>query len=318
MAASCERLCLTFAGEVKHNLAMANGTSLSAPPTREERGIYGKPKVPKIRRGASLILQAAHLTEREREIVARLGRGETLEEVGEHFGVTRERIRQIAAGAYYKWMRQVKDPAKALAMIREPEFCYICGKRAIVLGLCRKHNERRKTYGDPRWKPCSHPEERRKAFWESVDKRGPDECWEWQGRIHHNGYGVMGAKTLAPDERQPAYAHRLAMIIAGHDLGDHHVLHRCDNPPCVNPAHLYLGTNLDNMRDRENGEAWEAYLERCAAETAARDAERQEAYDEYCAAKEAGGGRCPGGTAGRLQEKYGDRYGLTSKCGVYA
>lgn len=80
--------------------------------------------------------------------------------------------------------------------------------------------------------------------WRNVAKAGPDECWPWQAALKDTGYGV-----LSIDGRN-VRAHRAAYESAtGETPGRLLVLHRCDNRRCCNPAHLWLGTYLDNNRD---------------------------------------------------------------------
>ncbi len=89
------------------------------------------------------------------------------------------------------------------------------------------------------------------AYWEKVDVRGPDDCWEWTKARYHDGYGMLNIRP--PFKKSTMRAHVFSLILAsGEDAGDRFALHSCDNPPCCNPAHLRWGNQKANIADMDS------------------------------------------------------------------
>jgi hypothetical protein len=81
-------------------------------------------------------------------------------------------------------------------------------------------------------------------FFSKFTQRSPTECWPWTATIDRDGYGRMKVGGKSQRAHRLAYALRIGPVPDGLS-----VLHRCDNPCCVNPDHLWVGTSSDNMRD---------------------------------------------------------------------
>jgi len=92
-----------------------------------------------------------------------------------------------------------------------------------------------------------------KSFWQSITISGDDdnECWNWWKTIRGGGYGGVGIRKKATGKSTTVQAHRYSWIIHNGSIPEGmFCLHICDNSRCVNPDHLYLGNQSDNMQDK--------------------------------------------------------------------
>lgn len=120
-----------------------------------------------------------------------------------------------------------------------------CLKSVLARGLCSAHYAKLRKYGDPT--VVRQNQLHGKTLmerWSAYVTRGAG-CWEWSGYKDPNGYG-----RLSIDNR-PILAHRVSWEIhRGPLTSADHICHRCDNPSCVRPEHLFLGDHAANMADK--------------------------------------------------------------------
>lgn len=127
--------------------------------------------------------------------------------------------------------------------------CYIenCDKNVVAMKMCCIHYRKWKLYGDANF--IKIKEHKKPSFEILMDKFNDDsfmkeKCWEWHGRLTNCGYGHVfyaGSTTTA---------HRISYkYFKGNIPKKMNVCHLCDNKKCFNPAHLWLGTTQDNIKD---------------------------------------------------------------------
>lgn len=149
---------------------------------------------------------------------------------------------------WQRWYR-TGDPGPAEIQTKRGGTCSVkgCDRKHYGQGLCHTHWKRHRNNGDPG--PAEirpHNLSAFERFMRNVDDSGgPDACHPWTGRTNDWGYGVFDVGDRSH------LAHRwLLGHVRGRPLGSgEETRHRCDNPPCCNPAHLQDGDRMDNVRD---------------------------------------------------------------------
>ena len=94
------------------------------------------------------------------------------------------------------------------------------------------------------FKPGDNKVDLNKRFWEKVEKT--ETCWNWLAGVNKAGYGRVNVNRKAVLAHRISYEMKFGLIPKGK-----HALHKCDNPKCVNPDHLWIGDQVANNKDRD-------------------------------------------------------------------
>lgn len=126
-----------------------------------------------------------------------------------------------------------------------------CNKKIVGKQLCSAHYARLRKHGSPLIKVIKSANLNKYDFYKNYEMITETGCWIWLKYTDKDGYGA--SSVMVDGKKKILKAHRVSYELFNGVITDNaHVLHRCDTPSCVNPQHLFLGTNKINMIDKVN------------------------------------------------------------------
>lgn len=155
--------------------------------------------------------------------------------------------RGMCSKHYSRWMKYGTTELPERVLNRDLR-CDVdgCERNRHVGPHCQAHHRRFRRYGDPLGEAPPRPAPAHEdIFWKNTPRGRDDDCWPWQGTVSSQGYGVYVIRGVQYKAHRQACSIGLGRPIAA----DKMACHRCSNPICVNPSHLYEGDSDSNADD---------------------------------------------------------------------